>query len=653
MIPHDTVQAIIDASRIEDVISDFVSLKRRGTNMVGSCPFHNERTPSFYVSPSKGIYKCFGCGKAGNSVNFVMEHEKFTYPEALRYLAKKYHIDIKEEEETAEQLAEKSVREALFIVNEFARKYFSEQLFHSDEGRSVGLSYFRNRGMSDDIIRKFQLGYCPTGWENFTKEAITNGFSAEILEKAGLSKNRDGHLYDAYRERVIFPIHSQSNRVIGFGGRIMTADKNKPKYINSPENDVYNKSKSLYGISFAKSSISAKDNCYLVEGYFDVISLHQAGIENVVASSGTSLTEDQIRLIKRYTQNITILYDGDPAGIKASFRGIDMILQQGMNVKVVLFPDGEDPDSYTQKHRSTEVLDLITLNARDFIHFKTDLLLKETGHDPVKRVAVLKEFIESISLIPDNLTRLAYVKEVTQLFEMDERAILNELNKTLRKKTFQKSGLTPEETESLTEIGIIPVEQPVQIDVTSSELQEKDLIRLLLYYGDSEVKVPVTREGEARLEWISTNAAQWIVHDIREDDLNFTNPNYASIFAEYSRTLDQGSVLDDSYFTNHPNKEIANCAIDLLTTPYELHDFEKHSIHIPKEEDQEVLYKAISSSILSFKAKHIEKLLEEYRVQIKDSANDIEISLLMGRYNDLFNLKKELNKLLGKRVITH
>ena len=434
MIARDTIQTIIETARVEEVVGDFVTLRKRGVNMIGLCPFHNEKTPSFTVSPVKGIYKCFGCGKAGNSVNFVMEHEHYTYPEALRFLAKKYSIEIEEEEQTPEQLQEINEKESLYAVTAFAQKFFTEQLFQSEEGKAIGLTYFKNRDFREHIMEQFQLGYSPDAWEAFTHKAIENGYSPEFLVKSGLTIDKDGKRFDRFSARVIFPIHNLSGRVIGFGGRILKSEEKKAKYINSPESDIYNKSQVLYGIYFAKNAIIKKDNCYLVEGYTDVISLFQAGFENVVASSGTSLTTDQIRLIKRYTPNITILYDGDEAGLKASFRGIDMILEQGMNVKIVMFPDGEDPDSFVRNHRSIEVEEFLNKSANDFIRFKTNILLKDAQDDPIKKAGLIKEIVQSISLIPDAIIRSVYVKECSATMDMAEQTLMNELNKLLRKK---------------------------------------------------------------------------------------------------------------------------------------------------------------------------------------------------------------------------
>jgi len=652
LIPHETISAILDTARIEEVVGDFVSLKRRGSNMVGLCPFHNERTPSFHVSPVKGIYKCFGCGKAGNSVNFIMEHEKFTYPEALRYLARKYHIDIREEEESPEQVIEKTMREGLSLLSEFAGKFFAEQLFNSDEGRSIGLSYFHERSFSDDTIHKFQLGYSPEEWDSFTKHALQQGYSLEMLEKTGLSIVKEGKQYDRFRGRVMFPIHSQAGKIIGFGGRIMTADKTKPKYVNSPESEIYNKSKVLYGIAFAKNAISANDMCFLVEGYTDVISLHQAGIQNVVASSGTSLTTDQIRLIKRYTPNITILYDGDPAGIKASFRGIDMILEQGMNVKVVLFPDGEDPDSFARTRRSTEVSDFIRDNSKDFIHFKIDLLLKETGRDPLKKVAVLKDFIESISLIPDRLTRLAYVKESADRMQMDEKAILSELNKVLRRKFAQKTGSTEAEAEIIEPVPEPDMPEPTEMfDKLDTEYQEKEIIRQLLLFGEEPINVEYPDEQSGKPVKVETRVAQFIISDIHNDEISFSNPLYQKIFDAGSKALDETHELDYRKLTGHPDPEITQAVIDLIATRYTFSpNWEKRKIRLALE--NEILDQHVPHCILSFKAKRVRQLMREIEEKIRDAATVEEQLELMEHYRNVQKVANLIdNGKLGRTII--
>ena len=653
MIPLDTVSQIFDAARVEEVVADFVALKRRGSNFTGLCPFHNERTPSFHVSPTKGIYKCFGCGKAGNSVNFVMEHEKFTYPEALRYLAKKYNIEIKEEAESAEQVAEKSAREGLMAITDFAAKYFANQLFNTDEGLSIGLSYFHGRSFSDETIHEFQLGYSPDEWDAFSKNALKNGFSIDMLEKSGLSINKDGKLYDRFRGRVMFPIHSQAGRVIGFGGRIMTSDKTKPKYVNSPESEIYNKSKVLYGISFAKHAIAANDMCFLVEGYTDVISMYRAGVQNVVSSSGTSLTVDQIRLIKRYTPNITILYDGDPAGIKASFRGIDMILEQGMNVKVVLFPDGEDPDSYARTRRGAEVQEFIQQNAKDFIRFKIDLLLSEIGRDPIKKVAVQKELIESISLIPDQLIRLAYVKESSERMQMDESAILNELNKLLRKKFTQKAGASVQEADEIDNLfAPEPALQQVEsFDALSTDDIEREIIRQLLLYGDVDIETnnPDAVTGEPIKN--NVKAAIFIINDIQADDLDFSNPQFQQIFDTCVEALKSNPDIDYRKLTNHPDNAVSGPVIDLIATKYTFSpNWEKRKIRLLQE--HEVLDFLIPNSILSFKSKRVRQILKELLEKIKTAESDDSIIDLQKQF---INAKRIANLIdsgqLGRTIV--
>jgi DNA primase len=420
LIPKDTVDKIIETSRIEEVVGDFVSLKRRGTSMIGLCPFHNEKTPSFYVSVGKGIFKCFGCGKGGDSVRFIMEHEKAAYPEALRYLANKYSIEIEEVENTPEERAVNDRRESLHIVSAWAAKFFQEQMHLTEEGKSIGLSYFKERGFRDDIIKKFELGYSPDIWDALTQNALTEGYNIQFLEQTGLTILKENDkFYDRFRGRVMFPIHSFTGRVIGFGGRTLKTDKAVPKYVNSPESDIYHKSNVLYGLFFAKKAMRDEDNCYLVEGYSDVLSVHQAGIENVVASSGTSLTIEQIRMIGRFTKNITILYDGDDAGIKASLRGLDMILEEGLNVKIVLFPDGDDPDSYVQKFGSAEFKSHIEGNKKDFILFKTSILLKDAGNDPIKRAGIIREVVESIAKIPDGIKSSVFVRECSSLLKIE------------------------------------------------------------------------------------------------------------------------------------------------------------------------------------------------------------------------------------------
>ena len=486
-IPDDTKRAILDAARIEEVVGDFVALKKRGANYWGNCPFHQEKTPSFSVSPSKGIFKCFGCGKAGDSVTFLMEHEHMSYVEALRYLARKYNIEIQEEELTPEARQKESERESLYQVAQFAADYFTKTLWEDEEGRNVGLSYFRERKFSDAIIKQFQLGYCTESWDAFTETALKNGYDKKYLVQSGLTieKEENGRMYDRFRGRVIFPIHSLSGRVLGFGGRILNNDKSKPKYVNSPESEIYHKSNVLYAIRFAKREIVSQDMAYMVEGYADVISLHQAGITNVVASSGTSLTEAQIKLISHFTKNLTLLYDGDPAGIKASLRGIDLVLAEDMNVRVVLLPDKQDPDDFAKEHPTEEIKQYLKDNAVDFITFKTRLLLGESGSDPIKRAEVIENIVNSISVLPDKIKRAVYLQECSRLLEISEADLLDRLNAILRKKARKQNEPQGDTVSVAEEKGASgrPEEGLEKVEEDRHLLIERELLRLLVNYG--------------------------------------------------------------------------------------------------------------------------------------------------------------------------
>jgi len=649
MITRETIDNIISAVRIEEVIGDFISLRRRGVNIIGLCPFHNEKTPSFTVSPVKGIYKCFGCGKAGNAVGFIMEHEHLTYPEALRYLAKKYHIEIEEEAQTPEQIQETSEKESQFNLNEFARKYFSSVLFDTEEGKAVGLAYFRERDIREDIIRKFQLGFSPDQWNAFSEHAIIEGYKKEMLLKTGLSLEKDGKLYDRFHSRVIFPIHSASGRTIGFGGRILTSDKNRPKYVNSPESEIYNKSKTLYGVYFARNAIAQKDNCYLVEGYTDVISLHQAGIENVVASSGTSLTTDQVRMIQRYTSNITILYDGDPAGIKASFRGIDMVLEQGMNVKIVLFPDNEDPDSYARKHHPAETEKFISGNAVNFISFKTRLLLDETRNDPVKKAGLIKDIVGSISLIPDAITRTLYIRECADMMMVPEQILVNELNK-IRRNRLNKELQGQGGADDIPSPEVIAITQPeLEADTSSAETQEKEIMRLLLLYGTEIVHVDQPDVNNDMVK-VPVIVADYMVHDIRRDELEFENKVYAAMFEEYRAGLDMDQVPERSFFLGHEEKEIAYAAVDLVFTPYELsHNWLKHNVMIDMEEDGLIV--RLDYALLSFKARKIDRILEDLHKKLRSNDSAEDVKLIQLRWKDLKAKSIQIHRKLNRIVI--
>ncbi len=639
MIKPETIQNIIETARIEEVIGDFVSLKKRGSNYLGLCPFHNEKTPSFSVSPSKGIYKCFGCGKAGNVVNFVMEHEHYTYPEALKYLAGRYGIEVEEEAITPEMRQELDERESMFTINGFVARYFQQNLFNNEEGKSTGLSYLKEREFLDSTIEKFQLGYAVNKWDDYSQQAIKNGYKKEVLVKTGLSIERDTHLIDRFRGRVIFPIHNLTGKVIGFGGRILTSEKSTAKYINSPDSEIYSKSRVLYGIYFSRNAIVKQDNCYLVEGYTDVISLHQAGIENVVASSGTSLTVDQIKLIKRYTPNITILYDGDPAGIKASFSGIDLILEQGMNVKIVLFPQGEDPDSFVRSHRTGEVEEFIQNQATDFIKFKTSLMMGETAGDPSGRASLIKEIISTIAQIPDGINRSVYIRECSMVMDIPEQTLMNELNKTLRRKFSKK-------TPGLREIPEPPEEkqtQEVQIEIDPLNVSgyEKQIMQFILQFAYRTIMVP-DREDEEETEW---QVVDYIISDFKHDQIRFENETYNEILEEYAQSLSRDQQLDEKYFIYHPSQNISQTVIQLLAEPYQLSEnWKRYKIYPKKGEDNMEEY--FDSFILPLKSRLISKELKKITERLKTTDDEAEMFLLQQQY---FELKKIANMLDEKR----
>jgi len=641
LIKPGTIQSILETSRIEEVIGDFVTLKKRGANYLGLCPFHNEKTPSFSVSPSKGIYKCFGCGKAGNVVNFIIEHEHYSYPEALKYLAKRYGIEVEEEEVTPEMQQELDERESMFAVNTFIAKHLQENLFDTQEGKSIGLSYLKERDYRESTIENFQLGYALDNWEAYSKNAIENGYKKEILVKTGLSINKDDRLIDRFKGRVIFPIHNLTGKVIGFGGRILSSEKSTAKYINSPESDVYNKSKVLYGIYFARNAIVKQNNCFLVEGYTDVISLFQAGIENVVSSSGTSLTVDQIKLIKRFTPNISILYDGDPAGIKASFRGIDLILEQGMNVKIVLFPEGEDPDSYVRSHRTSEVEEFITKEAVDFIKFKTNLLIDETVGDPAGRAALIKEIVNTIAQIPDGISRSVYIKKCSNVMDIPEQTLVNELNKSLRKK--YSKPYTP----SVEEIPIPEEKQTqdrqIEIDPLAIKDLENEIVKFILNFGHETIVAENVETGNDE-EW---RIIEYLIADFNNDQISFENPVYNDILHEYGKAIEKREPLDISYFINHPSQKIASAVVELLADKEQLSEnWKKNKIFVKKAEDN--LEDYFASLILPLKSKLIAKELRKIANKLKptSTSDEAERFILQQQY---FELKKIANLIDNKR----
>lgn len=643
MIPQDTIMSILDTVRIEEVVGDFVSLKKRGANLIGVCPFHKEKTPSFIVSPSKGIFKCFGCGKAGDSVRFIMEHEHYSYPEALRFLAQKYGIIIEEKEQTPEEMVAQNERERMFNVNSFAQQYFSSTMKNDEEGLAVGMSYFRERGFRDAIIDKFQLGYCLNQRDAFVQYAIKNGYSKDLLLKVGLASGNEERTYDKYQGRVIFPIHNLTGKVIGFGARILSGDKTKAKYLNSPESEIYNKSQTLYGIYFAKNEISRLDNCILVEGYADVLSMHQAGIENTVASSGTSLTTEQIRLISRYTKNITVLYDGDSAGIHAALRGTDMILEEGMNVRIVVLPPDEDPDSFVQHNPIEVVRDYIANNAKDFISFKTQLLLKDAQNDPIKRAEVLKDIVGSIAVIPDAIYRASYIKECSRLMEIAEQSLVNELNKILRAK-IKKNNPTLDIPDAIIED--VKIEQQNHHDdiVPIGFYQEQELVKLLLMYGDKEIDINGFDENNNPAVF-KISVASFIIDDLKNDDLLFKNEVHKLVFDIFDRALDEGILPKEQYFTYNENPLIVELAANLLSSPYKLDNWSKHDIKVKTEED--VLSKMVSTTLLRFKDMVIDEKRNELTKQLMETANIDDQMILLHKKKKLDDLRIRINKELG------
>ncbi len=646
-IPRETVDQILQAARIEEVVGEFVTLKKRGSNMWGNCPFHNEKTPSFSVNPARNIFKCFGCGKAGDSAKFLMEHEHYTYPEALRYLAKKYNIQIEEKELSPEERMAQTEREKMFNINAFADKFFVDTLWNTDEGKSIGLEYFRERGYLNPIIEKFHLGYSPSKWEAFTNYAKQNGYDPEFLEKVGFSiKRQNGEYYDRYHGRVMFPIHNLTGKVIGFGGRILQSDPEKKlaKYQNSPESEIYQKKETLYGIYFAKSAIVNKDECILVEGYFDVLRMHQIGIENVVASSGTSLTTEQIRLVKRYTKNITMLYDGDAAGVHAALRGTDMILAEGMNVRVVVLPPEHDPDTFGKEYPTEEVLRYLKDNAKDFIRFKTELLLKDAANDPIKKGQVVRNMVETISVVPDPIFRIAYVKETSRLLDMPEETLMMELNKMLRAKFKKSLGVEGEVIPDEPIVTSPTQEQPQEETLPPGYYQERELVKLMLLYGGRTLTIKQQDELGQEIEE-QVPVAQMIVDDLINDNIEFNDPVNRKIFEIYDQALNTEELPNDQFFTSNEDEQVSQVAIDLVTTQYKLDGWERHGIFVKKEED--ILRKAVQYAILRYKDQIIDARRKEIQDQIKEEPDPDNQLILLKKKKHWDDLRVQINKMLG------
>ncbi len=656
MIDRETVDRIYAAANIVEIIGDYVTLKRKGVNYQACCPFHHEKTPSFIVSPSKGVYKCFGCGKGGNAVTFLMEHEGMTYPEALKVVAKRYGIEVHEKELTAEEVARNDNRESMFVLNSWAAEYFSDYLLHDPEGISVGLSYFRQkRGFSDATIHKFGLGFCPAKGDKMSRAALSAGYKQEFLTSTGLSIQReDGSLFDRFRDRVIFPVHNISGRIVAFGGRTLRTDKSVAKYQNSPESEIYSKKRELYGLFFAKKAIQQQDFAIMVEGYTDVISMHQAGVENVVASSGTSLTTEQIRLLNRFTRNITVIYDGDSAGIHASLRGIDMILHEGMNVRVVLLPPEDDPDSFARSHTAAQVQQYIRENEEDFLTFKAKLLLKDAAGDPIKKAALISDMVQSIVQIPDPIPRAVYIKECARIMDIDENVLISEVGR----KRMASTGDRDAEEFVRRQSAQIRSEQRVAAPLveknisagSSPEALERELVRYLLKYGHCSFDF---KEGR---NIISYNVAEVIFGELDTDGLEFQNRVYNEILKEYrSRWEELGTRVEVPvhFFINHPNPEVCNASVDILTSednyiPSEL--WKQKEIHV--ESEAEVLAAGVPKAVMLYKSKVIERLMKELNERLKsENLSDEEQTDIMKRITKLNCGKVQIAKHLHRLIL--
>ena len=657
MIDRETVDRIYAAANIVDIIGDFVTLKRKGVNYQACCPFHNEKTPSFVVSPSKGVYKCFGCGKGGNAVTFLMEHENVTYPEALKMVAKRYGIEVKEKELTPEEARRNDDRESMFALNGWAADYFAHYLHHESEGMSVGMSYFRQqRGMSDATIEKFGLGFCPARGDRMSKDALAAGYKEEFLTATGLSIKResDGSLFDRFHDRVMFPVHNISGRIVAFGGRTLRTDKKVAKYQNSPESEIYSKKRELYGLYFAKKAIQQQDFAIMVEGYTDVISMHQAGVENVVASSGTSLTTEQIRLLNRFTKNITVIYDGDSAGIHASLRGIDMILKEGMNVRVVLLPEPEDPDSFARSHTAEELQEYIRTNEQDFLAFKAELLLKDAHGDPIKKAALIGDMVQSIAQIPDAIQRSVYIKECARIMEIDEQILISEVarkrlattgdretDEFVRRQTVLRRETAPEPE----------VEYAKQVEAGSStEALERELCKYLLKYGHCTFDF---KEGR---NMVACNVAEVIFDELADGDLTFRDPQYDKIRATYLEQWQQsgvGTEVPAHVFLNHIDPEVCNRSVDLLFSddnyvPSEL--WKRKEVHV--ESAAELLATGVPKAVALYKTKVIERLLKECQAKLgEEELTDEQEAEIMQRMAALNRAKVTMARKLQRLIL--
>lgn len=659
MISKNTIDKVFETARVEEVIGDFVQLKRAGSNFKGLSPFSDERSPSFMVSPVKQIWKDFSSGKGGNSIAFLMEHEHFTYPEAIRYLARKYNIEIEETELSEEHKAEANERESMYLVSEFAKKYFHNILLNDEEGRAIGYSYFKERGFTNDTIKKFELGYSPESWDAFTKEALGKGYQLDYLDKTGLTIVKEDKQFDRFKGRVMFPIQSMSGRVLGFGGRILTNDKKAAKYLNSPESDIYHKSKVLYGIFHAKQSIAKQDNCYLVEGYTDVIQFSQSGIENVVASSGTALTPDQIRLVNRLTKNITVLFDGDAAGLRASIRGIDLILEEGMNVKVCTFPDGEDPDSFARKNSHDELVRYLETNSKDFIQFKASLLMDEAKNDPVKKAGLIRDMVTSISKIPDRIQREVYLQETARIMDISEQVLVNTLAQLVQKDVSDTDKKQKQEQKAFDVVKNENPEQARKIDILF-ELERK-IIEILLLYGNKEdefedVLLKTNDEGEIHevSEKKQYKVHQRIYLSLQEDEVELANPLFRDIYNDLIGYFHQNESFNAEHYLMHLAPELAQEVTDILMQEERdlLHNWEGQNI-IVKQKDQSI-GQYVSETILTMRWFLVDKIIEELKGELSsepDADNTETLSMAMDYYKLINSFSSKLGRVMSRYSI--
>lgn len=657
MISKSTIDTVFEVTRVEEVIGDFVQLKRAGSNFKGLSPFTDERSPSFMVSPVKQIWKDFSSGKGGNAIAFLMEHEHFTYPEAIRYLAKKYNVEIEETEQSDEEKANTDIRESMYLVSEFAQKYFHEILMNSEEGKAIGYSYFKERGFTNETIKKFGLGYSPETWDAFSKEALGKGYKLEFLESTGLTINKEERLIDRFRGRVMFPIQSMSGRTLGFGGRILTNDKKAAKYLNSPESDIYHKSKVLYGIYHAKQAIAKQNNCYLVEGYTDVIQFNQAGVENVVASSGTALTPDQIRLINRLTKNITVLFDGDAAGLRASVRGIDLILEEGMNVKVCTFPDGEDPDSFAKKSSYEDLLAYLENNSKDFIQFKASLLMDEVKNDPVKKADLIRDMVVSISKIKDRIQREIYIQETSRIMDISEQVLLNTLAQLVQKDLKEAGKNLKEEQQKA--FDVVRNEEPIaaeKIDVLY-ELERK-IIEILLLYGNKtedfeDLILKTTEEGEIEMasEIKEYKVYQRVFLSLQEDEVELANPMFRDIYNDLINYYHQHETFSIEQYLAQLPAEFSPEVTDILMLEEQqsLHNWEGQQI-IVKLKDQSVA-QYVSETILTLRWFLVNKIIDELKGEISnepEADNTEPLSMAMDYYKLINTFSKKLGRVMSR-----